>query len=119
MSEDRTKKMIDPELLTVLNGMEAKFINAVKESETHIKETLQLTIDPIKDTTDRHTKDIDGLFDKDRENRDRFGVIEGRVKTLEDDKDDSKHGKEIRVGIWAIVVTIVLGFGAWVVSLFK
>ena len=111
--------MIDPELLNVLNGMETKFLNAVKESETHIKETLKLSIDPIKDTIDRHTKDIDGLFDKDRENRDRFGAIEGRVKTLEDDKDDNKHSKEIRVGIWAIIVTIILGLGAWIISLFR
>ena len=117
MDEDR--RMIDPDLIAYLDKMQTALEKSQKESENHIKETFKLTIDPIKDTTDRHTKDIDGLFDKDREHRDRFGEIEGRVKTLEDDKDDSKHGKEIRVGIWAIAVTIILGVGAWIISLFK
>ena len=86
MSEDRTKQVIDPELLNFLNGMKSDLTVAVKESEKHIKETLQLSIDPLKDTTERHTKDIDSLFDKDRENRDRFGKIEAYVKTLTDYK---------------------------------
>lgn len=111
--------MIDPELLNYLDNMQTNLKNSQKESENHIKETFKLTIDPIKETTLRHTEDISGLFDKDREHRERFGKIEGRVKTLEDDKEDHKHGQEIRVGIWAIAITVILAVVAWVVNLFK
>jgi len=111
--------MIDQDLLNYLDNMKTELKQSQKESEQHIKESFTLTINPIKETTERHTKDIDDLYNKDREHRDRFGEIEGRVKTLEDDKDDSKHGKEIRVGIWAVAVTVVLGIGAWIISLFK
>jgi len=116
---DEDKRVIDQDLLNYLDNMKTELKQSQKESEQHIKESFTLTINPIKDTTERHTKDIDDLYNKDREHRDRFGEIEGRVKTLEDDKDDSKHGKEIRVGIWAVAVTIVLGVGAWIISLFK
>ena len=110
--------MIDPDLLIFLNDMKKELKASFKESEQHIKETLQLSIDPIKETLERHTKDIDDLYTKDRENRDRFGKIEADVKTLKDDKDDNKHDKEIRVGIWAIVSAIAIAAGGWVISLF-
>lgn len=110
--------MIDPDLLNFLNDMKKELKASFKESEQHIKETLQLSIDPIKDTTDRHTKDIDGLFDKDREHRDRFGEIEADVKNLMEDKKDNKHDKEIRVGVWGIVAAFILAAGGYVVSLF-
>jgi hypothetical protein len=113
------KNVIDPDLVRYLDKMQQTFKEDIKQSEEHIKETFKLTIDPIKETTDRHTRDIEDLYEKDREHRDKLGDIAGRVKTLEDDKEDNKHGKEIRVGVWAIVVTIVLGVGAWIVSLFK
>jgi hypothetical protein len=113
------KNVIDPDLVRYLDKMQQTFKEDIKQSEEHIKETFKLTIDPIKETTDRHTRDIEDLYEKDREHRDKLGDISGRVKTLEDDKEDNKHGKEIRVGVWAIVVTIVLGVGAWIVSLFK
>lgn len=110
--------MIDPDLLNFLNEMKKELKTSFKESEQHIKETLQLSIDPIKDTTDRHTKDIDDLYNKDREHRDRFGVIEADVKNLMEDKVDNKHDKEIRVGVWAIVSAAVLAATGWVISLF-
>ena len=112
-------KMIDPDLLQFLNEMKTELKDSQKESEKHIKETFQLTIDPVKEKLNKHESDISELYDFDRNKADRIGVVEGRIKTLEDDKDDSKHGKEIRVGIWAIAVTIILGVGAWIISLFK
>ena len=110
--------MIDPDLLNYLNEMKKELTVSFKESEQHIKETLQLSIDPIKETIDRHTGDIDQLFDHDRKNRDRFGAIEADVKNLKEDKEDNKHNKEIRVGVWAIVSAAVLAAGGWVISLF-
>ena len=104
--------MTDEQLYARFDSLETKLTTAIKEAI----ETVQKYNDK---TLDRHTEDLDQLFTHDRQNRDRFGEIEGRVKTLEDDKDDSKHGKEIRVGIWAIAVTIILGIGAWIISLFK
>lgn len=111
--------MIDPELLKYLDGMITRLIDSQKESEKHIKETFKLTIDPIEKTLERHSSEIFGLFDKDREHRERFGKIEGRVVVLEDDKKDHKDSQQLRVGIWAIVASVILGIGAWIFSLFK
>lgn len=111
-------KMIDPELLTFLTSMKNEQIQAVRDSETHIKEMLKLTIDPVKENLKKHEDDIEDLYNKDLEHRARFGMIEADVKNLVEDKEDGKHDKEIRVGIWAIVSTIALAAVGWVVSLF-
>lgn len=110
-------KMIDPELLTFLTNMENKFIGAVKESEKHIKETLKLTIDPVKDELKTHKKGIDDLYNKDRENRDRFGKIEGRVNTLEEDKKDNDISKEMKLVTIGIIVTAIIGIVAIIISI--
>ncbi len=110
--------MIDPDLLNFLNDMKKELKASFMESEQHIKETLQLSIDPIKETLERHTKDIDDLYTKDREHRDRFGEIESDVKNLMEDKKDNKHDKEIRVGVWGVISAIILAAGGWVISLF-
>ena len=104
--------MTDDQLYARFDSLEIKLTAAIKEAI----ETVQKYNDK---TLDRHTGDLNQLFEHDRENRDRFGVIEADVKNLKEDKEDNKHNKEIRVGVWAIAVTIILGVGAWIISLFK
>ena len=111
MDEDK-RKMTDDQLYARFDSLEIKLTAAIKEAI----ETVQKYNDK---TLDRHTGDLNQLFEHDRENRDRFGVIEADVKNLKEDKEDNKHNKEIRVGVWAIAVTIILGVGAWIISLFK
>ena len=109
-------KMIDPELLTFLTNMKIEMTQAVKDSENHIKETLKLTIDPVKDNLKKHESDIDDLYNKDREHRDRFGKVEGKVKTLEDDKKDNNISKEMKLVTIGIIVTGVIGVIAIIIS---
>ena len=111
MDEDK-RKMTDEQLYARFDSLESKLTTAIKEAI----ETVQKYNDK---TLDRHTSDLNQLFEHDRKNRDRFGVIEADVKNLKEDKEDSKHSKEIRVGIWAIAASIILGIGAWIISLFK
>ncbi len=110
-------KMIDPELLTFLTSMKNEQIQAVKDSETHIKETLKLTIDPVKESLKTHKADIDDLYEKDREHRDRFGQVEGRVKTLEDDKKDNNISKEMKLVTIGIIITGIIGVIAIIISI--
>ena len=103
--------MTDEQLYARFDSLETKLTTAIKEAI----ETVQKYNDK---TLDRHTGDLNQLFEHDRENRDRFGVIEADVKNLKEDKKDNKHDKEIRVGVWAIVSAIALAAGGWVISLF-
>ncbi len=109
-------KMIDPELLTFLTNMKTEMTQAVKDSETHIKETLKLTIDPVKDNLKKHEGDIDDLYGKDREHRDRFGKVEGRVEILENDKTNDKFSKEMKIVTVGIIVTALIGIGAIIIG---
>lgn len=108
-------RMIDPDLMKYLDNFKKDMTTAFKESENHIRETLKLNIDPIKETTDRHTKDIDDLYNKDRENRDRFGIIEADVKTLKENKNDGKHNKELNMGYIGIIVGIIVATVGWLI----
>lgn len=77
--------------------------------KTDIKELLDIKLDPVEKQQDKHTKDIDDLYNKDREMRDRIGAVEGRVKTLEDDKEHGKFSKEMKIVLVAAILSPFAG----------
>ena len=108
MEEDMERELLDR-----FEKLEDKLTKVIQETvkslQDHTDKLLELTIDPIKESVNRHTKDIDELYNKDRENRDRFGKIEGRVNILEDDKIDNKDNGNKWVAIIGILGGLIVG----------
>jgi len=88
------------------------FKQDIKESlqaiEKHIRELIESSIKPIEKQVDKHAFDIDQLYTFDREKRERVGRVEGRVKILEDDKQQNQFSTEMKIIIGVAVLTMVI-----------
>ena len=117
------KREITADLDSRLKGFEkildtwgSSITDLIATMQDHHNKTLDLSIQPIKENMKRHAADLSELYDKDRENRDRFGMIEGRVKTLEDDKIDNKDNNSKWIGILGILAGILIAIMGFVIQ---
>ena len=88
------------------------FKQDIKESlqaiEKHIRELIESSIKPIEKQVDKHTIDIEQLYNFDREKRERDGKVEGRVKILEDDKQQHQFSTEMKIVIGIAIATMLV-----------
>lgn len=99
---------VDRDTKEYLDEFKKDIKEAINRLEEHIKSLLESNIAPIQEQQKKHTEDIRDLYEKDREMRDRVGSLEGRVKTLEDDKQDNRFSTEMKI----VIVVALIGVGA-------
>lgn len=111
--EDRRCFEVDRDTKDYLEDFKKDIKESLKSLEDHIRSLLETTIKPIEGTLNRHTKDIGDLYEKHRETIVDIGKLDGRLKTLEDDKQDKKFSTEMKIIIGIAVITtlssIVMG----------
>lgn len=114
MSDKKTENgCVEPNVeLAIVTAIEKK-LGAFRDD---IIAHMDLKINPIEKTVDRHTEDIKDLYDKDREMRDRVGALEQRQAN--DEGDRSGRDKATGLGMaqqeltWGKVGIIVAIFSA-------
>lgn len=116
--ENRGWFEVDRDTKEYLDGFKRDIQKSLESLEQHIKDLLESNIKPIESTLERHTADIGDLYEKHRETLVDYGKIDGRVKTLEDDKQDSKFSTEMKLAFGGVVVALFGVAAAILIAIF-
>lgn len=79
-----------------------------------LEKTIRDITGPMVKDTNRLRGDIDDLYEKHRDTLVDAGKHNGRIKTLEDDKDDKKMSSQNVIMITALIATIVVATVGWI-----
>ena len=79
-----------------------------------LEKTIRDITGPILKDTERLRVDINDLYEKHRDILVDAGKIDGRIKTLEDDKDDKKMSSQNIIMIIALMASVIVATVGWI-----
>ena len=112
---------VDAETRQYLDDFKREIMETIRETtrilETHIKELITSTINPIQNDIERLRKNDETHYNNNLKMVERVGDLEGdmikdgekRLSKLEENKDGRQNRMGIIIGVTAIVMTLVVG----------
>jgi hypothetical protein len=95
------ERVLDLKLQAAIEKMSALFTNSDTKH------------DALKETTNRHSTQIDELYKFQKQTIEDLGKLDGRIGKLEDDKTDKKTNTGFIISICALVMSIIFAIIGW------
>lgn len=105
--------LIDPDLKDYL---EPSF-EALRGLITSLSGKMDILLSSIKEDVDRHREDLDDLYNKDRESKERIQKLESNLENHVDNHKEQKSDKNNNTGVIIGVLGVMIGLAAVIVAL--
>ena len=97
---------MDVETRGFFDAFKKEILDALKESESHMKQLMEATVNPISRDTERLREDISELYTKDDKMVERVTAVEGRVGTIESKGHDRQFNMTTIISVIVAVVSV-------------